>query len=49
MSEGPTKTYILTGKHLGELLNLMSDLYQWITKGYEIRIDVYLQESNHEE
>ena len=46
--EIPTNIYILDGDHLGGLLNLMSDLYDWITKGYIIKINVYLEEKDDE-
>jgi hypothetical protein len=44
--EIPTRIYNLSGDHLGGLLNLMSDLYDWITKGYIIKINVYLEEKD---
>lgn len=42
----PTRVYNLSSDHLGGLLNLMSDLYGWITKGYIIKINVYLEEKD---
>jgi len=42
----PTRVYNLSSDHLGGLLNLMSDLHDWITKGYIIKINVYLEEKD---
>ncbi|HQM07288.1 MAG TPA: hypothetical protein PLR97_05710 [Bacilli bacterium] len=42
----PTRVYNLSSDHLGGLLNLMSDLCDWITKGYIIKINVYLEEKD---
>ena len=41
-----TRVYNLSSDHLGGLLILMSDLYDWITKGSILNINVYLEEKD---